>query len=92
MGRHARQSRNGRPRLGAASAPPGTTVLRALDELSATHRDVLVELFYRGDSLEEAAAARGVPVETVKSRLYFAMRALRAVLDRQLAGDPPGAR
>jgi DNA-directed RNA polymerase specialized sigma24 family protein len=28
---------------------------------------------------------RGVPVETVKSRLYFAMRALRLVLDQQVA-------
>ncbi|BFU43504.1 sigma factor-like helix-turn-helix DNA-binding protein [Krasilnikovia sp. MM14-A1004] len=91
MGRHAadRPARSVRPRPG--TAPPGTTVLRALDELSAVHRDVLVELFYRGDSLEAAAAARGVPVETVKSRLYFAMRALRAVLDSQLAPDPPGA-
>ena len=49
------------------------------------HRDILVELFYRGVSLEEAAAVRGVPVETVKSRLYYAMRALRIVLDQQIA-------
>jgi RNA polymerase sigma-70 factor (ECF subfamily) len=61
-------------------------VARALDELSPVHRDVLVELFYRGVSLEEAAEVRGVPVETVKSRLYYAMRALRVVLDQQVAG------
>jgi RNA polymerase sigma-70 factor, ECF subfamily len=60
-----------------------TTVVHALNDLSALHRDILVELFYRGVSLEEAAAARGVPVETIKSRLYFAMRALRMVLDQQ---------
>jgi RNA polymerase sigma-70 factor (ECF subfamily) len=64
---------------------PATTVVRALDDLSPVHRDVLVELFYRGVSLEEAAEVRGVPVETVKSRLYFAMRALRVVLDQQVA-------
>jgi RNA polymerase sigma-70 factor, ECF subfamily len=64
-----------------------TTVLRALDDLSDVHRDILVELFYRGVSLEDAADDRGVPVETVKSRLYFAMRALRVVLDQQIA-DP----
>jgi RNA polymerase sigma-70 factor (ECF subfamily) len=55
--------------------PPGTTT----------------ELFYRGVSLEEAAQVRGVPVETVKSSLYFAMRALRIVLDQQVAdrhGEP----
>jgi RNA polymerase sigma-70 factor (ECF subfamily) len=64
---------------------PATTVVRAMDDLAAAHRDVLVELFYRGISLEDAAAARGVPVETLKSRLYFAMSALRAVLDQQIS-------
>jgi RNA polymerase sigma-70 factor (ECF subfamily) len=67
------------------SGQPATTVVRALDEMAPAHRDVLVELFYRGVSLEEAAEVRGVPVETVKSRLYFAMRALRVVLDQQVA-------
>jgi RNA polymerase sigma-70 factor, ECF subfamily len=67
----------------ARSAP--ITVVRALDELSPVHRDILVDLFYQGVSLDEAADELGVPVETVKSRLYFAMRALRVVLDQQVA-------
>jgi RNA polymerase sigma-70 factor, ECF subfamily len=71
------------PRAGAPAH--GTTVVRAMEDLSAVHRDLLVELFYGGVSLEDAAAARGVPVETVKSQLYFAMRALRLVLDRHAA-------
>ncbi|MGW4940169.1 sigma factor-like helix-turn-helix DNA-binding protein [Actinoplanes sp. NPDC004185] len=66
----------------------GTTIVRAMDDLAAAHRDVLIELFYQGVSLEDAAVARGVPVETLKSRLYFAMRSLRVVLDQQLAGRP----
>ena len=66
----------------------GTTVLRAMDDLAASHREVLVELFYQGVSLEAAAEARGVPVETLKSRLYFAMRALRVVLDQRVGPDP----
>ena len=64
---------------------PGTTVVAAIEDLSGVHRELLVELFYSGVSLEDAAAQRGVPVETVKSRLYFAMRALSNVLDQQLA-------
>jgi RNA polymerase sigma-70 factor, ECF subfamily len=68
-------------RPGVAAPPSGTTVMQAMDDLAATHRDILVELFYRGVSLEEAARVRGVEVETIKSRLYFAMRALRVVLD-----------
>jgi len=69
---------------------PATTIVHAMDELADTHRELIVELFYGGVSLEDAAVARGVPVETLKSRLYFAMRSLRVVLDQQLAGrhDP----
>jgi RNA polymerase sigma-70 factor (ECF subfamily) len=64
---------------------PATTVVAAMEGLSSVHRELLVELFYGGVSLEDAAADRGVPVETVKSRLYYAMRALRTVLDQQIA-------
>jgi RNA polymerase sigma-70 factor (ECF subfamily) len=75
--------------LPEVSAPrAATTIVRAMDDLAAAHRDILVELFYQGVSLEDAAAARNVPVETLKSRLYFAMRSLRVVLDQQLAGQP----
>lgn len=74
---------------GERSTAPVTTVVRAMEEMSGTHRDILVELFYRGVSLEEAAQVRGVPVETVKSRLYYAMRALRIVLDQQVADRHP---
>ena len=73
----------------SASAAPETTVWRAMDELSGTHRDIMVELFYRGVSLEESARAHGVAVETIKSRLNHAMRALRAVLDHQLGDRGP---
>ena len=69
------------------SAPPvqATTVVAAIDELPAVHRKLIIELFYGGVSLEKAAADRDVPVETIKYRLYFAMRALHTVLDKQVA-------
>lgn len=71
-----------RPAVATGKMPgASTTVVRALDELSHQHREILVELFYGGTSLQDAAAARAVPVETVKTQLYYAMRALRAVLD-----------
>jgi len=76
--------RPGRERSQLA-ATPATTVIAAMEDLSTLHRELLVELFYGGVSLEEAATNRGVPVETIKSGLYFAMRALRAVLDQQIA-------
>jgi RNA polymerase sigma-70 factor (ECF subfamily) len=49
-----------------------------LEELSPEHRAVLVETYYRGASVAEAAKTLGVPPGTVKSRTYYALRALRS--------------
>jgi RNA polymerase sigma-70 factor (ECF subfamily) len=73
-----------RPSFVPSAVPAATTVLGAMDALADTHREILVELFYRGVSLEEAASHRGVPAETVKAWLYQAMSALRGVIDRQV--------
>jgi RNA polymerase sigma-70 factor (ECF subfamily) len=56
-------------------------VAEALRRLSTAHREVLVECFYRGRSVAEAAAMLGVPAGTVKSRTYYALRSLRLVLE-----------
>lgn len=55
-------------------------VADALASLSGNHRDVIVETYYRGRSVAEAARALGVPPGTVKSRSYYALRALRVAL------------
>ncbi|HVW80292.1 MAG TPA: sigma-70 family RNA polymerase sigma factor [Mycobacteriales bacterium] len=52
----------------------------ALTALSAEHRAVLVETYYRGRSVAEAAAVLGVPPGTVKSRAFYALRALKLAL------------
>jgi RNA polymerase sigma-70 factor, ECF subfamily len=52
----------------------------ALQRLTPAHRQVLVECFYRGRSVADAAARLGVPPGTIKSRTYYALRALRLVL------------
>jgi RNA polymerase sigma-70 factor, ECF subfamily len=55
-------------------------VAEALESLSEAHRQVLIETFYRGGSVAEASVALGVPPGTVKSRTFYALRALRAAL------------
>ena len=57
------------------------TVRDALLELTPEHRTVLVELYYRGASAAETAARMGIPEGTVKSRVHYALRALRKALD-----------
>ena len=52
-------------------------VVDALKQLSPEHRDVLEQLFLQGRTVSEAARALGIPQGTVKSRSYYALRALR---------------
>jgi RNA polymerase sigma-70 factor, ECF subfamily len=59
-----------------------------LRELSPAHREVLVETFYRDAPAERVAARLGIPTGTVRSRLHYALRAVRVHLEEQ-AG--PGA-
>jgi RNA polymerase sigma-70 factor (ECF subfamily) len=59
------------------------TVAEALADLSPQHRAVLVETYYRGRSVAEAAVALGVPPGTVKSRTYYALRALKLALEER---------
>jgi RNA polymerase sigma-70 factor (ECF subfamily) len=51
---------------------------QVLEQLSPEHRAVLVETYYRGATVAQAAKALGVPPGTVKSRTYYALRALRS--------------
>ncbi|MDH6133286.1 RNA polymerase sigma-70 factor (ECF subfamily) [Kitasatospora sp. MAA4] len=52
----------------------------ALAQLQPHHRDVLVELHLNDRSVADAAVVLGVPVGTVKSRNFYAIRAMRPVL------------
>jgi len=61
-------------------------VAEAVTTLSPEHRAVLVECYYRGVSVAEAARHLGVPEGTVKSRTHYALRALRLALEEMGVG------
>jgi RNA polymerase sigma-70 factor (ECF subfamily) len=67
----------------ADSAVQSWLVADALRQLGARHREVLLECYYRGCSVAEAAERLGVPPGTVKSRTYYALRALRLALEER---------
>ena len=58
-------------------------VQEALRDLSPAHREVL-ELTYRADLKQaDIAAVLGIPLGTVKTRTYYALRALRLALQER---------
>lgn len=58
-------------------------VTDALKSLSPAHREVLNETILRDRSVNQAAEVLGVPVGTVKSRTYYALRALKVALEER---------
>ncbi|MBT2211214.1 hypothetical protein GNZ18_05890 [Actinomadura sp. NEAU-AAG5] len=68
--------------MGKETASPASraAVVRALRALPPAHREILAETVFRDRSVNEAAAALGVPVEVVKDRVYRALRALHGAL------------
>jgi RNA polymerase sigma-70 factor, ECF subfamily len=58
-------------------------VSEALKALSPAHREALTETVLRGRTVNEAAQVLGIPVGTVKSRVYYALRALRVALEER---------
>lgn len=93
------RSRRVRPEFSTADPPEPTqdgdhtdqlllswVVAEAVTHLSPEHRAVLVECYYRGLSVAEAAQRLGIPQGTVKSRTHYALRALRLALDEMGVG------
>jgi RNA polymerase sigma-70 factor, ECF subfamily len=60
-------------------------VHRALNGLSVAHREVLTLSFLQDLSIEQIAQVLEVSVGTVKSRVHYAKRALRAILKEEVA-------
>jgi RNA polymerase sigma-70 factor (ECF subfamily) len=56
-------------------------VEEALRRIGEDHRRVLIEVYYRARPYAEVAAELGVPVGTVKIRVYYGLRALRLALE-----------
>ena len=56
-------------------------LVAAAGGLTQEHRDVLRECCFLGSSVAQAAHALGIAPGTVKSRTYYALRALRLAIE-----------
>jgi RNA polymerase sigma-70 factor, ECF subfamily len=85
------RARAARPTLSASQVEPSVEpidqalvawqVEEAMRRIGEEHRRILVETHYRGRPYAEVAAELGIPEGTVKSRVYYGLRALRVVLE-----------
>jgi RNA polymerase sigma-70 factor, ECF subfamily len=85
------RARASRPRVADGGIEPSVEPLdeallgwqmeEAMRRIGEQHRRVLVETYYRGRPYAEVAKDLGVPEGTVKSRVYYGLRALRVALE-----------
>lgn len=59
------------------------TISDALEDLSEAHRQVLIETYFKGRTVNEAAAELGVPPGTVRSRVFYALRSMKIALEER---------
>jgi RNA polymerase sigma-70 factor (ECF subfamily) len=72
---------DGSPDSGLDQVLDRELLVTALQQLSPAHQTVLVETFYRGSTLTALARQLGIPPGTVRSRLHYALHALRRYLE-----------
>jgi len=58
-------------------------LIDALRALSPEHRAVIFDAYYRGQTAAQIATARGLPPGTVRSRIHYALQALRLALQER---------
>jgi RNA polymerase sigma-70 factor (ECF subfamily) len=61
-----------------------TTIKQALEKLSEEHREVMELTFYEGFSYPEIAKLLECPVNTVKTRMFYARKHLRELLGTEV--------
>jgi RNA polymerase sigma factor (sigma-70 family) len=88
--RDSRPPEVGETALDALTSPDQTdgilhsvAVADAMRALTPAHRDVLTATVLQDRTVNQAARVLDVPVGTVKSRVYYALRALRVVLEER---------
>jgi RNA polymerase sigma-70 factor (ECF subfamily) len=80
-----------------SAAPASDDIDAALDDvlladafqsLSAEHRRMLFDCYFRGQTAARIATDRDLPPGTVRSRIHYALRALRAALSERGVTTP----
>lgn len=77
------------PERAATAAEASRNLAATMRGLSDEHREVLQLTYGEGMTLKEIAAVQGCPPATAKTRLFYARRALRPLLEPTTPGGAP---
>jgi DNA-directed RNA polymerase specialized sigma24 family protein len=69
------------PEVLISKSDPRKAIQRALSQLSAAQREVINLVYYHEKSIGEVAKIIGVPTGTVKTRMFYARRRMKAVIE-----------
>jgi RNA polymerase sigma-70 factor (ECF subfamily) len=69
------------------SAMVSWQVEEAVRQLTPDHRTVVIQMYFRGRTSKEMAEELGVPEGTIRSRLFYALKALRLTLQEMGWGE-----
>ncbi len=70
------------PEIDLAKRDKGAALRQCLEKLSVEHREIIDLVYYHEKSVDEVAGIVGVPVATVKTRLFYARQKLSEILKR----------
>ena len=77
------------PEMTAMESSTGEYMRKCLEKLSDEHREIIDLVYYHEMSVKEAGDILGIPEATVKTRMFYARKKLKEML--QAAGDQSDA-
>ena len=69
------------PEMSLSRKSQGAAIRRCLSQLSPAHREVLDLVYYHEKTVEEVAQVLGSPAGTVKTRMHYARKQMRELLN-----------
>ena len=75
------------PETAIAKKDKSKALRNCLTALSPDHREIIDLVYYHEKSVEEVAQIVGIPENTVKTRMFYALELLKPVLDQAMAAE-----
>jgi RNA polymerase sigma-70 factor (ECF subfamily) len=71
------------PEMATVRQQTRALIRRCLQQMSQAHREIVDLVYYHERSIEDVATIVGIPVNTVKTRMFYARKHLAELLSRQ---------